>query len=159
MTLGVLGLTSSQVNQRDTERRGDAENIARGLERYYNEVKSHPTTGSPSHGKYPDRNVSLNHIVQSNVLPGVDPKSFTFSFNPSTTAFKTIADPTGTTLAEQSAATNSQTDINSIVYEPIHMNSSGNWEVCGTSENCVRFNLYYRTESDNVLQTIRSKHQ
>lgn len=160
LTLTISGVTSGQVSARDSERKADAENIARGLERYYNEVAK-PSVGRT--GRYPDRATAVTDIVANNALPDVPSTSFVFSFNPSVTTFQVDPDATGTTPAEDAAdlsRIDTMTTINYITYVPITWSTANSrWEICGSDEECTRFNLYYRTEKDGVLQKIVSKHQ
>ena len=155
LTLGIINVNNTRVNQRDAERRADAENIARGLERYYNEVNINPATNASMYGVYPDIAVGQNHIVSASVLPGVDPASYRFSFNSNNINFKVA---TAGAAVENSAIYSAQTDINSIYYEPLVASGTG-WAICESGQTCVRFNLYYRTERDNTVQIIRSNRQ
>jgi prepilin-type N-terminal cleavage/methylation domain-containing protein len=157
--LTVVNMAGQQVLARDNERKQDAENIARGLERYYNEVAK-PSVGKI--GRYPDIATATNDIVQNNVLPGIEHSNLYFSFNDGTTSsFKSITDLTGNTPAEEPAATAAITALlnaDTIVYVPMRWNGSL-WEVCGSDEECTRFALYYFTEKDSVKHVIMSKQQ
>lgn len=159
LSLTLINLAGQQVISRDNEREQKAENIARGLERYYNEVAK-PSVNVI--GRYPDRATAINDIVANNVLPGVESANFYFTFNNNALNFVVANDPTGTTPAEDAAAItaiNTLATVNSVVYVPkVWSTANSRWEMCGTDEACTRFGLYYRTE-DNVLHEIASRKQ
>ena len=158
--LSVVNMAGQQAVGRDNERRQDAENIARGLERYYSEVAK-PSVNKV--GRYPDRATAINDVVANNILPDVEPASLYFSFNSgAASSFTVIGDATGTTPATDAAAIsaiNTATTTSTIVYVPMRW-SGTYWEMCGTDEECTRFSLYYRTEQDSgVTQVIQSRYQ
>jgi len=159
LSLTLINLAGQQVISRDNERQQKAENIARGLERYYNEVAK-PSVNVI--GRYPDRATAVTDIVANSVLPGVESSSFIFTFNSSTSNFVVASDPTGTTPAEDAAAVtaiNTLTTVNTVVYVPKTWSATNSrWEMCGTDEMCTRFSLFYRTE-DSVLHEIASRRQ
>ncbi|MEO5948791.1 MAG: type II secretion system protein [Candidatus Saccharimonas sp.] len=159
LTLSVVVMSGQQKVARDNERKSDAENIARGLERYYNTVAK-PSVGVV--GRYPDRATAIYDIVQNNVLPGVDKTNFYFTFHTTPTNFVVANDSTGTTPSDDTvaqAAVQTLTTTNTIYYVPEVWSSSNNrWELCGTDESCTRFSLYYRTEN-NVVHEISSRQQ
>ena len=152
-------MSSQQKIGRDSERKADSENIARGMERYYDTVAK-PSVGVT--GRYPDRATAINDIVQNNVLPGVDETNYYFTFNSGVSNFVIANDSTGTTPSDDAAAlaaVQTLTTVNSIYYVPRVWSASNNrWEMCGTDEQCTRFSLYYRTE-DNVVHEIASRRQ
>lgn len=159
LTLTLVNLAGQQVIARNNERQQKSESIARGLERYYNEVAK-PSVNVI--GRYPDRATAINDIVPNNVLPGVEAASFYFTFNNNALNFVVANDPTGTTPAEDAAATTAigtLATMNAIVYVPkVWSSSNSRWEMCGTDEACTRYSLFYRTE-DNVLHEIASRKQ
>jgi len=159
LSLSVVITANQQKVARDNERKSNAENIARGLERYYDTVAK-PSVGVT--GRYPDRATALNDIVQNKVLPGVDSQSFYFTFNSGASNFVVAGDATGTTPSDDAtalAAVQTLTTVNTIYYVTRVWSTSNNrWEMCGTDEQCTRFSLYYRTE-DNVVHEIASRRQ
>ncbi len=166
VVLTVVSLRSTQASARDDERKTDVESIARGLEIRYNDGNNRVT--GPSYvqeGSYPGTNEILHAQGTSmadftpmqiaggyltDLLPGTAASSFVppngGSFIPSCTS---SCQP-----AETQSVIDAVTTTNTYVYEPIASDNS----VCAQG-NCVRFNLYYRTEVDNVLHKIVSKHQ
>jgi hypothetical protein len=85
-------------------------------------------------------------------LPGTTSANFTAPSGSSTSFTLICAAACG--AAENTTTINAATTTKTYVYEPIDTNGN----VC-TDGGCVRFNLYYRLEKDNSLQTIRSEHQ
>lgn len=171
MTLAVVNLRSTQANARDEKRKTDVENIARGLEQRYVQGNTVATTVPwETKGSYPGMNESLHALgydragfVPSTVVggylldelpgttksglyaPGVDQSSSSSWVMMCVWACQ----PAGTP-----AVVDSVTTIDTYVYEPVDRN--GNICCCG---DCVKFNMYYRTEVDNVVHTVKSRNQ
>ncbi len=169
--LSVLSISKSQANARDAERNADMASIARGLESRYKEGNSYVT--APSYvtaGSYPGV-YEMQHILGANIA----------TFTPSQVAGGYVSDVlTGTVknnfsppdvtsgpfagfnysctsscgAALSSSAMGSLVTTSTYYYQPI--DASGN--VC-LQGGCVRFQLFWRTEVDNQLQSIESKHQ
>lgn len=166
LTLAVVGLRSSQANGRDEERKADAESIARGLEQRYTLGNPRASSTEIKKGSYPGTNEILHGMGFSRV--GFTPVQIEDGYLPDLlpgTSEKSLSAPgQGMSLdlmcvwscspAETSSVVNSQTTINKYIYEPI--TSAG--AICYTTD-CVRFNLYYRTEVDNTVRKIVSKNQ
>lgn len=178
MALAVINLRSSQANARDAKRAGDIATIARGLETRYSEGFSAPSAGwltstnsSCTMVDYPSTEeivyalgnadpgicftnpttAASNFIVED--LPGTASDSYT---PPNIGTFKPICSTScAANTAEGSGVTAASIGDN-YVYEPL--DASG--KVCYLAwQDCVRYNLYYVSEVDGVLHTIRSKHQ
>lgn len=161
MTLSVVGLRSLQANARDEQRATDANLIARGLETRYANGNPKATSAYINKGEYPGINemehakglteagftpTSVTNGYLQELLPGLDKKIVT---NNSLDFMCASA-----CAAEVAATINSKTTTSKFIYEPI--DSTNN--VCFNG-GCIRFNLYYRTEKDNVVHKIMSKHQ
>jgi prepilin-type N-terminal cleavage/methylation domain-containing protein len=168
MTLGVFSLRSVQANARDEERKTDIESIARGLEIRYNDGNPRAASSDIQKGAYPGTN-EIRH-AQGITVAGYTPSSqivggYLTELLPGTTQ-DTLKAPGQTTVsfniictsscqpAETQSVTDAATTINKYVYEPI--NAAGN--IC-SDNTCIRYNLYYRTEVDNVVHKVMSKHQ
>ena len=150
LTLGVVGLTSQQKNARDNERRVDTENIARGLERYYNDT-------ALGNGKYPDLSVAAT-IVSANLLPGVDVKSYAYSFNNNANAFVPTASVPANTLVTDTSGV-AEATANNIVYLPMtYSTANSRWQSCTSGLECTRYVLHYSTETLGTV-TIKSRQQ
>lgn len=176
LTLAGLSLSGSQANARDNQRNTDITIIARGLETRYKE--GNPDITSPSYvapGSYPDI-TEMSHILGASVsgftpsqitggypgdaLPGTAAANFSPPGAASTPyAGFVIASCSGTcsaandSLASGSTAGSTKTK-SQYYYEPI--DASGN--IC-SGVPCVRYNLYWHTEVDNLSHVLRSKHQ
>jgi len=165
--LAVITVRSTQATARDEKRKTDIENIARGLELRY--VNGNPKATSPwvYKGAYPGTNEILHALGEDRSSQDFVPAQITGGYItellPDTSA-ENFVPPGGGTFypscvwACQPAET--QSFIESIstpgkyIYEPI--DADGN--ICPGKE-CVRFNLYYRTEVDNVIHKVKSKRQ
>lgn len=172
--LGIFGVTKSQANARDAERKADAETIARGLEQRYkygNPQAVYTADGSNSNkpGEYPSTTEMLlvwGFANQTNWNPSTLAAYPTDEF-PGTNA-ATFISPSGknivwcffcgTSTAEDMTAgkyiEDSVMQKDTYVYEPITADN----QIC-TGPPCPRFNLYYKSEVDKKVITIRSEHQ
>jgi len=146
MALIVINLSNSQVSARDTTRKGNAETIARSLERYYDTGVTGPN------GVYPSTDLVGN---ESSYLPDMD--------------LNALNDPVDTTpVSELVAATNATQTTSGVapalsssyikyVYQPIASDNT----LCtnSASQTCVKFNLYYYLESSSTVAKIESAHR
>lgn len=168
LMLSLLLLNGNQANARDAERNADIGAIARGLETRYKE--GNPEVTAPSYvtpGDYPGTN-EMQHIMgvsvagftpaqisggyPSSALPGTTVNNFSPPgvTSGSFTGFSTSCTSSCSTASDLS----SSTTTTNYIYQPI--DAAGNDCMQG---GCVRFKLYYRTEVDNVVHIIESKHQ
>lgn len=149
IVLSFLNLESSQTRSRDAERSADIETIALNLDTYYKSG----IDGNSSPGKYPSTQLISNGITfTKQLLRDIDDKTLTAPG---------ITDPVQTFTA----ATNNKQNIidilplptiNQYVYQPIQSDGS----LCSLeTQECRKFNLYYRTEADNVVHIVTSKNQ
>ncbi len=176
LTLGVVSLTSSQMNARNTERQSDIEAIAKGLEARYNRDNYSATASYIMRGAYPSVNELLHAEGQAvatiyptstaayleQLLPGTRTANFfppgtsgavTATFQPICTAAN--ASPCTTTAAENAAQISAVVNTTAeYVYEPIDANN----QICFSAE-CVRYNLYYLLEGNATVQVRASSHQ
>ncbi len=177
LALVMAGISPYQASLRDKERTADVEAIARGLEQRYAQgnpkVKSTSSGGTINYtaaGGYPSV-LELLHIGGENQgANGFVPEQISGGYYddalPGTTA-ATRRSPgvnSGMSLSlycffcsagpEDAAYLETKVTTSTYVYEPL--TASGTQ--CDSGK-CVRFNLYYRTEVDKSLHTIRSKHQ
>ena len=150
MVLAVVNVSSSQMRTRDDERLADVQTIALHLETYY---KSGIDT-STQVNRYPTTDLVSSLAKMKAALRDADEKSFKApGVTNATSTFKaaTNNDQTVGGVAPQPT-------INQYVYQPLL--SSGS--LCtGTTEteDCRKFNLFYRTETDNAVHKITSKNQ
>ena len=149
LSLAVVDLNTTQMKQRDSERASDISTIANNLETFYNTG----TNTSTVLGRYPSTallasgetsiKASLPKIDLDSVI-APEAASVAASFLPATNNIETAAGvlplPTRTRY----------------VYQPIQTDKS----LCTSeSQECRRFSLYYRTEVDNTIIKVTSKHQ
>lgn len=161
MTLLVVRLLSSQVAGRDKERNIDTTALANGLESFYS--GGNPILSIPK-GYYPGRQEVNTAIAATppfkEFLEGVANTTYIAPKATITTSFG--VDP-ATTAVVGANADGSYSDSQAkallvdipYLYQPLTRNNT----LCLTYTNCVKFNLYYLTEIDNIVHVIRSRHQ
>jgi len=144
MTLAVFSLRSVQANARDEKRKTDVDSISKGLEQRY-------TNGNPKVLSTTDNSVNKPAKVTDGylqeLLPGTEKELGTNSNLDFICASSCGA-------AEVAATVNAKTTTAKFIYEPIDASNN----VC-FGGGCVRYNLYYRTEVDNVVHKVMSKRQ
>lgn len=165
VVLSVVVLRNNQASARDEERKTDVENIARGLEIRYNNGNPKATSTWIQKGAYPGTNEMLHALgfertdftptqITGGYLTDLLPGTSAANFTPPLGGSFDLSCVWACQPAETQSHINSITTTSKYIYEPI--DASGN--VC-PGNDCVRFNLYYRTEKDNTVQKIKSKHQ
>lgn len=147
LVLGVVNLRSGQVSARDQERKVDVENIARGLEGFYD------ATGN--NAQYPYTYIgdaATTDAVVTDTLRDIDLKSLKA---PGLTG-------TGRSLVKATNATETtagiapQPTITQYVYQPLQLDNT----LCTlASQECRRYNLYYRLEDGSTIYKVSSKNQ
>jgi prepilin-type N-terminal cleavage/methylation domain-containing protein len=162
MTLATVNLLSAQAGGRDQERQTDIGAIDRGLEVYY--LNGNPYANVPK-GYYPGgQEVTAAASASppfSNFLEGVSTTSYEAPDLSAASSFG--VDPNYTTSAPGSNADGSYSDAQArtliatrpYLYQPLTRSNT----FCASYANCVKFNLYYLTEVDNVVHKITSKNQ
>ena len=167
IVLGVVNLRTVQANARDEERKTDIENIARGLEQRYNNGNPRATAPYVAKGMYPGTN-EIQHaqgVTQADFTPTQITGGYLTDLLPDTSPSNFIAPGGDTTSfsvsclsscqpAETQSVIDAATTTTKYIYEPIDKSNA----VCCCGD-CVRFNLYYRTEKDNVVHKATSKNQ
>ena len=144
LTLAFAMLSNSRQAADDDAIATESATLARGLEEYYRR-------GDPGHsinaGSYPSTSAFLdakNNDYLDSWLEGV-PYEIT----------KKIVVVANNATVGNTSSVGTLAKENVLVYEPITRSGA----VCANPEECVRFNLYYRTMQDNVLHTVRSGRQ
>jgi len=150
LTLGVVNMRSSQANSRDAERKADVETIAMHLETYYSSgtdgqspTYEYPSTELTSKGSPYMTQVLRDINLESLKAPGIDDPAITFI--------------SATNGVQSISGVLPQPNTDQYLYQPI--SSAGALCQASTTEECRKFNLYYRTEVDNVVHMITSKNQ
>jgi len=144
LTLGTISLSGSQANARDSERKTDIENITLHIETYYKSGLN----GNYEVGRYP----STNFVGQetTTAIPDIDPKSL---IAPGQSSSSFIA---ATNNVQTTDGISPQPTINQYVYQPLQQSG----DLCTTgAQQCQKFNLYYRLETDNTIYVTTSKNQ
>jgi len=149
LTLAVVNLTSTQANGRDAERKGDIEAIQTNLEAFYRTG----TDTSTSLGRYPSTIIAgASETTIRGILRDVDFKSL---IAPNATSVTTsfIA---ATNTDQTTSGITPQPTVSQYVYQPLQNNGS----LCvNETQECRKFNLYYRLETDNTVYKVTSKNQ
>ncbi len=147
LTLGVVSLNATQLNGRDAERKGDIEALQMHLESFYRSG----TDGSVTLGRYPSTAVTETANTKL-LLRDIDDRSL-LAPNVTNPAL-TFVPATNTTQTE--AGVTPQPTTEQYVYQPLQSDGS----LCTTeSQECRKFNLYYRLEGDNTVHKVTSKNQ
>ena len=151
LTLAVANINSNLRSQRDSERVSDIATIANNLETYYKTgingggtliVGRYPSTGLLVGGETVLRKNLPRMDIESAIAPGAANVvvSFILATNAVETATGVLPQPTKSEY----------------IYQPIYLNGT----LCTTgAQECRRFNLFYRTESDNTVKKMTSRHQ
>lgn len=154
LILSIANLRGSQISARDSERKTDIETIALHLDNYY--VYGSDYTSST--GKYPStqtadpasgnayitkalRDIDVNSII----APGSKSPTFVAATNNSTVTTSVTPQPAVLTA-----------DTNQYIYQPLQSDGT----LCTLeSQECRKFNLYYRLEADNTVYKVSGKYQ
>lgn len=138
--MSIFVVRTAGVNQgaRDTERQEDVANIMRQLEDVY-------TTKKLSVPAYPDTTQILGNVV----FAGTDPEILKAPNSPASSVIAAT-----NTITTTSGVTPSPT-ISQYVYQPL--TSLGT--LCTSGLNCVKYNMYFRTEKDGTIWQKKSLHQ
>lgn len=166
LALAAARLSTTQVATRDDTLKKDAETIARGLEQYYktgNSAYSIPAGRYPSADEF--RHASGEDItsIGARVNGGYLDTWLSGARLASTSKLRLIT--MSGQNPENTSNINSSTPAGVITYEPLkYVPASGGdpdrFLFCTSKDDiCTRFNIYYRTETDNVVRTIRSERQ
>lgn len=142
VSIGITGLRSAS---RDNERSSDVEAIATYLDAGF---RSGSEGFEGLRGSYP----SIDHLSSSEAFVGLDPKSLqapetddgTVSLLPATNPTQTLS------------GVRPQPTLNTYIYQPL--DASGG--LCSnTSQECRKFNIFYKLETETEIQKVTSKNQ
>lgn len=143
LVLGVVNLSGSQASSRDAERKTDIETIAAHLETFY----TSGTDSSTNVGRYPGTGIIGQ---ETTTLRDLDTKSI---MAPGETVSSLVA---ATNNVQTTAGVLPQPAINRYVYQPLQQDGT----LCTTgAQQCQKFNLFYRLETDNTVYVLTSKNQ
>jgi len=155
LAVAFVSLGASQISGRDDERASDVETIATYLETYYNQGGTNDYI-SEYVAAYPAVFSMSSETTIKESLAGIDPKSLLAPGTTNVTSSFLMASNSDQNPANVSPSPT----IHTYVYQPL--NKYG--DLClypspPSTDECRKFNLYYRLESDNSIQKITSKHQ
>lgn len=147
LVLGTVNLRGSQDNATDAERKTDIESIGFHLEAFYKSG----TDGSTTIGRYPSTALVVDSTSITQMLRDIDPKSFRAPGVETGTSLVEATNDTQTTAGVMPQPTTSQ-----YVYQPIQNNGA----LCTLeTQECRKFNLYFRLATDNTVYMVTSKNQ
>lgn len=146
MILAVVSVNSTQVRARDDERKADISAISDSLEIYYRVGDD----SSTQYNRYPTTGLAASEATIRQQLRDANINSFLPPGQTTTTGTFVAA----TNAIQTTAGVLPQPTISQYVYQPL----TGAGVLCGSGE-CRKYNLYYRTETDNTVQMISSKNQ
>lgn len=170
MTLAVFSVRTIQVSARDDERKTDVEIIARGLEQRYK--LGNPKLTGNTKGTYPGANEIMHtqgwdFCSNPAYSPCHVPGGYMTEFLPGTTV-ETFKAPgvSGNALIvpwldharRDPAHPSNVTALQNGMYLYLPFSRDPNL-VCHNADECVRFEIYYRTEADGVTHVVKSKNR
>jgi prepilin-type N-terminal cleavage/methylation domain-containing protein len=151
LTLAVVNVNSSQTNARDTERKDDVSALAANLEAFYR-----AGNGTTS-GRYPSLVIAGNETTLSSTLKDLDLKAATAPNATNATASFIAA----TNDIQTTTGVLPQPSVSQYVYQPLQVASgTTNWTRClNETQECRKFNIFYRLEGDNTVYVTTSLNQ
>lgn len=153
LALAVVNVSNSQVRARDEERRSDAESIARHLESFY--LNGTGDAGEEI-GRYPSAEFTSSLQSVREKLVNIDPKSLAAPDVDYDGDVISLISATNTVQSEYGVAPSPTVD--QYVYQPLAWNGTG-WGICTGSQECRKFNLFYRLEADDSIYKIDSRNR
>lgn len=158
MVLSTVSFNATMVNSRDSERKDDVETIALQIESYYNSGNDSDSTIGQYPSLDPSNPLTDGDTTTSNnettMLRNLDPTNIVAPNLPSTVLSSLIP---ATNNVQTIAGVTPQPAINDYVYQPIAADGT----LCNniSTQSCTKFNIYYRTEADNTVKMVTSRHQ
>ncbi|MFZ2836678.1 MAG: type II secretion system protein [Candidatus Saccharimonadales bacterium] len=149
LVLGVVNLRSGQISARDQERKVDVENIMRGLEGFY--------INSANNARYPSTYISeagtTDAFVQA-ALRNIDIKSLQAPGVAAGT--RSLVSATSTNEATTGISPAPAPTVSQYIYQPFQPDGT----LCTlVSQECRRYNIFYRLEGDGTIYKASSKNQ
>lgn len=155
LVLGMVSFNNYQANARDKQREVRAENIARYIDSLYSSGSTNPTI---SKGTYPSTSLvtttsASTSIDQTKLLSLFGKNGFDIG------NLKSAGKDSYGFAVDQTTAQPTSISPDQYIYQPITLSSTGLVACVDGTLQCRSFNLYYKTESDNVVHKITSQHQ
>lgn len=151
LTLAVASISTAQANSRDAERKADVDALSSNLEAFYRSG----STGAGSAGRYPSTVITSNEATLRSLLRDIDVKAVTAPNATSVTTSFIAA----TNEIQTVSSVNPQPTVGQYVYQPLQVNGTG-WSLCtAETQECRKYNIYYRLETNGSVQIVTSKNQ
>ena len=152
LVIGVVNLTNTEINGRDSERKVDIEVIALHLETFY----SSGTDGVTTTGGYPSTSYMTDLATQQTTMRDIDVKNLLAPLAPSLNTTSLVMATNNIQNVDEVLPLPQASDAQGqYVYQPIQTDDS----LCTSGLTCQKFNLYYMTEADNIVHMVKSKNQ
>jgi prepilin-type N-terminal cleavage/methylation domain-containing protein len=144
LILGVVNMTSTQANARNSERKSDIETIATALESVYRSGYTN-IAGSQKIGQYPS---TLDIADPTKILKDIDTNALKA---PDTSSISLMAATDTSTTLPRATISKDQ-----YIYQPLTKDGL----LCDDgSKECRKFNIYCVLENGTLCPLITSKHQ
>lgn len=149
LALAVVNVTSTQTNARDTERKVDVEATSNHLETFY----KNGSAASPTPGRYPSTQLLANGETSiKSFLVDIDLASVTA---PGASSVASSFLP-ATNSTQSETGVSPQPTTSQYVYQPIQSNGA----LCtAESQECRKYNIFYRLEGESSVKKVMSKNQ
>ncbi|MNH49903.1 hypothetical protein D3C73_14960 [compost metagenome] len=147
LVLAIVNLRSTQITARDQDRKTDVENIMRGLEGFY--------VNGANNARYPSNHISdpatTDAFVQD-ALRDIDIKSLQAPGE--TAGSRSLISAINTN--ETTSGVRPIPSTTDYVYQPFQPDGT----LCTlVSQECRRYNIFYKLEGDGVIYKMSSKNQ
>lgn len=147
LVLAVVNLRSSQASARDYDRKTDIDNIMRGLEGFY--------INGANNARYPSNYIS-NPTTSDDFVQGALRDIDIKSLQAPGAAAGTRSLISATNTDETTSGIRPLPSTTEYVYQPFQPDGS----LCTlVSQECRRYNIFYRLEVDGVIYKMSSKNQ
>lgn len=171
MTLAVFSVRSIQVSARDNERKTDVEIIARGLEQRYK--LGNPRLVGDTKGRYPGANEIIHAqgwdfcslpafynpcVVSGGYMTELLPGTTKDSFNTNGVSTSGFVVPWQDHARSNPNHASNIADLQAGKYLYLPFTRDPN-TICHNADECVKFELYYRTEADGVIHVVKSNNR
>jgi len=162
MTLGVVSIRSTQANARDEERKSDVETIARGLEQFYQKGGNTVQPGTyPGHSQLWNGPAYGQTYTWESYAPGASKATFTSPsgiyglgliciFGSPSGYWSTVS---GCETPGNMTKIRASLEPDRYGYEPLYANGA----LC--YDNCKSFTLYWISEVDGQVKTLKSRNR
>ena len=163
MTLAVASVRSTQVRARDEDRKNDAENIVRQLDSLYTKGFSFPYPDSSTtvtlRGSYPTTDQMDNDDTVKAIFAELPPKVL---ISPNWESISIGPADDNTSVQSPSATDEDSANAPAYIYQPFATDGAlctDAYLVANPTQECRKFNLYYKTETNGTVVVLKSKNR